>query len=149
MVYDSCLRIFNTMSEFKPITFDEEYTHKYWDGFRNFFVRQYTYLQRGFSLVNEAKNYILIFLGSLWTAKAITFFGFTINPNWVTIGAIVGFPCLIVIGRWDLFKASKSREFITNQHGTVTAYNSYNMSVKMVELQELILEELKKINQGD
>ena len=142
------------MSNFKPITFTEEYTQKYWEGSGNRFARFYTYLQKGFGLVNEAKNYILIIFGTYWTIKTMDWWIRT-NLSDMTlvtglgIGAIVGIGFLVLIGRWDLFKLSKAREFAMVQHGSVTQYGNYNMQVKALELQEEILKELKKINDNN
>ena len=137
------------MSDFKPITFTEEYTQKYWEGSGNRFARFYTYLQKGFGLVNEAKNYILIVFGTYWTIKTMDWWIETnLSDTTLAVGlgitAIVGIGFLVLIGRWDLFKLSKAREFAMVQHGSVTQYGNYNMQVKTIELQEEILKEIKK-----
>ena len=133
------------MSEYKKIDESSEMLRAYWEGPSNRFARYYTYLQRGFGLVNEAKNYFLIVFGSIWTAKYISFMGYTVSSNWVIFAGIIGLPVLLLAGRWDLFKLSKSREFATTQHGTVTKYNSYNMAVKQLEILEEVRELLKEI----
>lgn len=138
------------MSDFKPITFSEEYTQKYWDGSSNRFARYYTYLQRGFGLFNETKNYLLMLFGSYWTIKTADYWiNFGVSDTWLVTGlgilAIIGVGFLLMAGRWDLFKLSKAREFATTQHGSVTQYNSYNMAVKQIELLEEINKKLDKL----
>mgnify|MGYP001580363098 CR=1 FL=1 len=135
------------MSDFKPITFSEEYTQKYWDGSSNRFARYYTYLQRGFGLFNETKNYLLMLFGSYWTIKTADYWiNFGVSDTWLVTGlgilAIIGVGFLLMAGRWDLFKLSKAREFATTQHGSVTQYNSYNMAVFNIALMEAIAKKL-------
>lgn len=133
------------MLEFKPITFTEEYTQKYWEGPTNRFARYYIYLQRGFGLVNEAKNYAFIIFGSVLTVEFVDFFGYKISSWWIIVAGIIGIPILLLAGRWDLFKLSKAREFATVQHGSVTRYDSYNMTVRMIEQQDEIIKLLETI----
>lgn len=133
-------------SEFKKVTISDEYVEKYWTGRENIFIRQFSYLRSGFGLVNEAKNYFLIIFGTYWTARVIVIWGYTINPNWILLIGIVGVPFLVWIGRWELFKAGRAREYIIKQHGSVTQYQDHNMLVDQTEFQKQILEELKKLN---
>ena len=122
------------MDEIKPITFDGAFIDKYWDGPSNFLARQYAYLQRGFGIVNEAKNYFLIIFGSFWTAKAITIMGYSIDPRWTLVAGAIGLPTLIFVGRWQLFKAQKAIEVVSARHGSVTGYNGYNMQIEQTQL---------------
>ena len=138
------------MSEFKPITFSDEFILKYWDGAGNRIVRYQNYLQRGLMLFNEGKNYIFILFGLFWTTKATDWWlERNISDTWLILGlgilAVIGFIGLILVGRWHLFKASKATEVLNARHASITGYQSFNMTVKMVELQEEILKELKKI----
>lgn len=135
------------MSEFKPILFDEENLRKFWEGPSNRFARYYTYLQRGFGLFNETKNYILLLFGFYWTVKTADYWlNFEISDFWLIIGlivaAIIGLGILLLAGRWDMFKLSKAKEFATTQHGTVTQYQGFNMTVWNVVLLEAIAEKL-------
>lgn len=135
------------MSEFQPITFSEEYHQKYWAGFSNIIVRYHSYLQRGLGLFNEAKYYILAFFGSIFAAEVVEVYGYTIDSQWIVLMAILGLPALILIGRWDLFKASKAREFINAQHASITGYNAYNMTIRNIEQNDEIIDLLKKLNE--
>lgn len=142
------------MSEYKKIDDSAEYLREYWEGASNSFARYFTYLQRGFGLVNEAKNYFLIVFGTIWTAKYITFMGYTINSMWILVAGVTGLPMLLLAGRWDLFKLSKSKEFAVTQHGSVIKYSGYNMSVTNIEQNDRIIQQneetlilLKEINE--
>ncbi len=118
----------------RPITFTPEYIQKYWEGPQNIVVRYYAYLQRGFGLVNEAKNYIFIMFGSYWTVKSISLLGFSLDPAWIIVAGILGLPVLVFLGRWYLFKAQKSAEYINTQHGSLTGFNPYNMQILQIAL---------------
>ena len=135
------------MSDFKPITFSGETLRKFWDGPSNRFSRYYTYLQKGFGLFNETKNYILLLFGTYWTVKTSDhWISFGIHDGWLAISlgiaSIIGLGILLMAGRWDLFKLSKSREFAMVQHGSVTQYNQYNMQVFNIALMEAIAKKL-------
>ena len=144
------------MSQFKQIDLSSENLRKYWDGPSNVFARYYSYLQRGLGLFNETKNYLLLAFGTYWTVKTMDLWvnsGFSDNllVMGLLVSGVVGVVGLIFAGRWDLFKLSKAREFISAQHGSVTGYNSYNMTVLNTALMEAIaiklgvnVEELKK-----
>ena len=139
------------MSEFKPITFTEEYASKYWDGTSNTVVRYYAYLQRGFALFNETKNYLMLIFGVYWTAKSMEWWLATGYSNGfliivLGIAATFGIGVLLVAGRWHLFKASKSIEYITQINGSVTQYQGYNMAVRQLELLEEISKKLDSLS---
>jgi hypothetical protein len=134
--------------EFKPITFTSEYIQKFWDGPTNRLARYYTYLQRGLSIFNEAKNYLLLLFGSYWTIRTMDLwiklgYSDTALIIGVTICAIVGTVILIFLGRWELRKLSKTKDYAITTQGSVVGYDSYNMQVKQIELLENILKEMK------
>lgn len=137
------------IKEFKPITFSDEFILKYWDGTQNRIIRYQAYLRRGLALFNEHKNYILMLFGSYWTIKTADYWlALEISDGWLVLGlgvtALIGLFGLVLLGRWHLFKAQKSEEFISTQRGSVTGYGGYNMSVRSLELLNDILEESKK-----
>ena len=138
------------MSQFKPIEFNEETLRQYWEGSSNLFARCYVYLQRGLSLFNETKNYILMLFGTYWTVKTMDYWiGTGYSDGFLMAGlgliASVGIGFLILIGRWDLFRLSKAREFATTQHGTITKYDGFNMNVRNIEQNDEIIKLLKKL----
>lgn len=134
------------MSDFKPIEFDGEFKKQFWEGSSNTFVRYWVYLQKGFEVVNNAKNYFLIIFGSFWTAKVIEIFGYRFNPIWTLFAGLIGFPGLILIGRWLLHRAAKPQEFMTTHKATITGYQGFNMQVRQIKLLEEINRNLKKLN---
>ena len=134
--------------EFKQITFSEEYHQKYWAGFTNLLVRYYTYLDRGFGVFNQTKNYILMIFGTYWTIRTMEWWtGKGYSDGLLVLGvgaaAFIGIGFLIIIGRWHLFKAQKAIEFITTQKSTITGYNGYNMAIRQLEILEEINKKLK------
>ena len=130
------------MSEFKKITNTGSFIDEYWDGAINRLARFYAYLTRGFGLVNEAKNYFLIIFGSFWTAKAVTFMGYSLDPRWILVAGILGLPVLIIVGRWHVFRVSKAQQALTMKHESLTGIISYNISVMQLALLEGIAEKL-------
>ena len=137
------------MSQFKPITFDDEFVTKYWDGPTNKIVRWWIYLRGGLSLFNEWKNYLLLAFGSYWTIKTADFWiSIGISDTWLAVGVLIAMPLgivtLLFLGRWQLFKTTKPAEFITARHASITGYQGFNMTVRMVELLEEINNKLGK-----
>lgn len=133
--------------QFKQIDTSGETLRRYWEGPSNVFARYYTYMQRGLGLFNEMKNYLLLAFGTYWTVKTMSLWNKTGLSDSVLIMILailgaVGLVVLVLIGRWDLFKLSKAREFAQTQHGSVTGYASYNMGVINVALMEAIAKQL-------
>ena len=128
------------LKEFQRVQFDEKYARQYWEGPQNLFIRIYAYFREGVGLINEGK-YILAFLG-LGVFKSDILFQWWM----LTAGVIIGVPVLILVGRWDLYRANKARQFITTVHGSVTQWQGHNMAVEQTRMMAEILEELKKLN---
>lgn len=127
-------RMSHRIDEIKPI--DDKMAPLYWDGATNRFARYFAYMRRAIGLVNEAKYLLALFgLGVIKSDFVI--------PAWlITFGGLISVPVLIAIGRWHLFRVQKAEEFINNRHGSITGYNSYNMTIRMVELLEEISKKL-------
>lgn len=125
--------------EYEKIDSSTEILRRYWDGPTNMFSRYYTYFQRCLTLFNEGK-YLLGLIGlGIWKSTIVI-------PGWALIlGTIVGFPLMIAIGRWHLFRVQKATEFINAQHGSITGYNSYNMQIDNLNQNEEIIRLLKKL----
>ena len=122
--------------QFTKINGSEEFQRQYWEGFQNIFVRYYTYFREGLSLANEGK-YILGLLGLGIFKSDITF-----TWQMLSVGALIGVPVLCFIGRWNLFKGNKARQYITTQHGNIFQWQDHNMIVTQVELLEIIAKKL-------
>lgn len=88
-------------------------------------------MSRGLDLVNQAKYLIVGILG-LYAVLKLT------NPLWMAAMFVVSIPVLIVMGRWQLYKVSKTQEYVTVTTGTVLGYAGYNMTVRQIELLEAI-----------
>ena len=134
------------MEKFKFITFSEEFMQKYVEGSSNKFARYYNYLQRGFGLFNESKNYILMLFGTYWTIKTADFWiGFGISDTWLVVGlliaATIGMVVLLLMGRWDLYILSKAREALNAKDGSITQFKGFNMQVYLVTLFEAMAKE--------
>lgn len=122
---------------------------KYWIGRENFFIRQVTFLRSGLDLLNEAKNYILMLFGAYWTVRSMDWWLKTgLSELWllmfIGIGCVIGLVVLLLVGRWNMFRADKARSYISQQHASPTQYQGHNMQVVSVQLLEEILNQLKK-----
>ena len=141
------------MSKYPKVDLSAENLRKYWEGKTNFFNRYYIYLQRGLGLFNEIKNYLMLLFGTYWTVKTMDYWvnlGFSDVTLTIGLGiaAMVGVGFLILMGRWEMMKLSKSREFINQQKASITGYNSYNLSIDQYDILEEIRDLLKKNNPG-
>ena len=105
---------------------------EFWEGKTNILVRLWTYAKRGLDIVNDFKYLGAGIFASYYTLKLV-------NPIWMVMMFVVALPILILIGRWHLFRASKTQEFVTTVKGSVLGYDSFNIQVE-------ILEKLEEIN---
>ena len=128
--------------EFIKVDDSQDNLSRYWEGPSNRFARYFTYWQRGMGWLNEGRLYFYLIGGGLFTATYIEIFGFKIPVEFVILGAIVGIPIIIFIGRWDLFRLNKAREFISVQHGNITRFQGHNMNVTQTALMAAIAEKL-------
>lgn len=127
---------FKIASQFTKVDDSPEFLRMYWDGPENVFNRYFTYLREGVSLLNEGK-YLMGMLGLGILNSDIVF-------SWwmLLVGVLVGVPIVCFIGRWNIFRGNKSRQYISNQHGGVVQWQGHNMVVAQVELLELIARSL-------
>lgn len=125
------------MSEFKEIK--KDYCLKeYWEGRQNKMIRWWVYLMRGLTMCNEFK-YVLAAIISGYVILKLT------QPILMIIVGIASLPLLIILGRWQLRKASKVEQWIGVEHGSVLRWNSYNLQVKTLEMLEEISIKLDKL----
>ena len=113
----------------------EEYLPEYWEGRTNTVVRYWVYLNRGLDVANQLK-YVVAGILALYVILKFT------NPIWMAVMFIISLPILTFIGRWHLYKAAKSQEYITTIKGSVTGYSNYNAQVEIVVLLKQILAKL-------
>ena len=124
----------NLQMEFKPI---KEYLPEFWEGKTNQIVRLWVYLNRGLDVANQLK-YVVAGILALYVILKFT------NPVWIAVMFVVSLPILTFIGRWHLYKAAKSQEYITTIKGSVTGYGNYNLQIQIAELLEQILAKLNE-----
>lgn len=125
------------MSDFEPID-HEKSRIAYWTGRKNRIVRYWTYLERGFDLINKGRYFILAIFGVYIALKLI-------NPLWLVLMFIVGIPVMILIGRYYLHRVVKVQEWVNVTFGSVLGFNQYNIEVRQMELLEKQVELLEKI----
>lgn len=114
----------------------DEYVPSYWEGPKNILIRYYVYAQRGLSLINDFKYLV----AGIMAGYVILKFA---SPIWMLWIGLISLPILILIGRWQLHKVQKVSEWVGTQFGSVTKYNSYNMSIRQLEILEEILKILR------
>lgn len=119
------------MAELEKIEQIQKDLPQYWEGRENMLVRFYIYAQMGLNAVNNLK-YLVAAIIALYVVLKLT------NPMWMVAIGLVSIPCLIVLGRWQLYRVNKINEYVTQTKGTVLGYNSYNMQVRTIELLESI-----------
>ncbi len=129
------------MSDFKPIIFSGESMRKYWEGPSNKFSRYFTYIQGGFGLFNDVFKYIATAFTAYWTIRSADYWlALGISDLWLTLGMVIiffiGVGVLGLLGRWQLYKLSKAKEFATTKEGTINGFNAYNINVLQVALIE-------------
>lgn len=113
---------------------------KYWEGRENFIVRYYVYAKNGLNAVNDLK-YLVAGIVAFYVVLKLD------NPWWMLGIGLVSIPLLIVVGRWQLYRANKIQEYINTTRGSVLGYNGYNMQIDTLETLKLILSELQNKTQ--
>ena len=126
----------NQFKDFKKVDWTPEYLDQYWNGTENWLVRQWTYFFNGINVVNQGK-YLIGLLGLGIFKSDIVFTWYLL-----TLGVIIATPIITIVGRWDLFKATKARQFIQGQHGSITQFQSHNMNVTQTALLAALAEKL-------
>lgn len=112
----------------------EELKVKYWQGTKNKIIRLYFYSQKGLALFNEFRYLIMLIFG-VYVAMKLS------NPVWLFLMFIISVPALIAIGFVSVHYVGKVIDYLNVQFATHWSKYSF-------KLQEGILEELKKINNG-
>src|SRR3990167_8081502 len=91
---------------------------KYWEGRENYFIRYWTYMERGLSVFNQFKYYIALPYATYYT------FEFMKNTEWcalfwIPVMIIGGLPILIIVGRYQLHKINKTTEYVNTISGSI------------------------------
>lgn len=130
------------MSDFKPMNRDIE-RKNYWEGKENQLIRLWIYILRGLGAFNEFKYLVLLI------ASGVALLYARIPLKWVIIVGLIAIPIavagLVIVGRWQLRKASKVEQWVATEFGSVLKYNEYNMKVKQLGVLEEILKKLDNL----
>jgi len=101
-------------------------------GLKNVVVRLYFYCSRGMDLVNQFRNLFLLIFGVYFTFKLAA-------PVWLAVMFSVAVPGLILAGWVQVNHMAKTLNWLEVEYASHWTRYSF-------ELQEKILEELKRIN---
>jgi hypothetical protein len=112
----------------------DELKERYWSGNRNKVIRYYYYVRRGLELLNEFR-YLLMAIFGVYLAMKMS------NPILLIFMFLVSIPVLIVLGWLMVHHISKVIEWLNVEFSTYWGRYTY-------DLQEKILEELKRIREG-
>jgi hypothetical protein len=137
---EEIINLIKHMEKFEPIDRDKS-LKIYWEGNENKLIRLWLYTLRGLSMVNEFKYLVLLI------ASGVALLYARIPLKWVIIVGLIAIPValigLIIIGKWQLKKATKVEQWVSTELGSVLKYSEYNMKVRQLE----VLEEInKKLN---
>jgi len=123
--------------EFEKID-KKTFLNVYWAGKQNLLIRWWVYLLRGLEMANQFK-YVLAAIISGYVILKIT------DPIWMVIVGVSVIPPLIILGRWQLQKASKVDQYISTEYGNVLGWNQYNVMVETLNKLKEICEKLDKL----
>jgi len=122
-------------AEFEKID-KKTFLNTYWVGKQNLAIRWWVYLLRGLNMLNEFK-YVLAAIISGYVILKIT------EPIWMVIVGVSVVPPLIILGRWQLQRASKVEQYISTELGNVLKWKDYEVKVETLNKLNEILEEIK------
>jgi len=126
------------MDEFHKIE-TTQYKKVYWEGSQNRLIRWWIYLLKGLNMVNEFK-YVVATIIALY---AILHFH---TPVWMIIAGSACLPPLIILGRWNVKKASKVNQWIDTEFGNIIKWNDYNIKVETLNKLKEICDKLGELN---
>ncbi len=104
----------------------------HWHGTKNKVVRYYFYIQKGLALLNELR-YLIMGIFAIYMILKLD------NILLMPVMFFCSLPVLISLGWLDVHHMAKIMEFLNIKYST-------HYSKRNFEIQEEILEELKKIN---
>lgn len=112
---------------------------KYLKGRHNQFIRFYFYLESGMALLDQFRNMFLAVIALYFTLKLE-------NPLWMVVMIIPGMIIMTLLGRYNIHKLSKMKEWLGLRFSSHFAIRSFNYNQKQYELLEEIRDLLKKQN---
>lgn len=110
-----------------------EESRAYWDGANNKAVRYYFYIQRGLSVLNEARYLIMAIMAAYALLKMD-------NPWMMLVMFLVSLPILGLLGWLYTFKMAKTMDFLNVKFST-------HFSKYSIELQERQVKSLESIDE--
>lgn len=129
-----------TKLDYAPVTSGDEYKKQYWDGWENIFIRWFSYLTNGVNVANQWRYFIMILGGGVlvesWKGNI------DLSIGLLVVATIIGVPILAILGRWDMFRVTKARSYISTLHGNITQFQSHNMQVLQTRLITSIAEKM-------
>lgn len=111
------------------MTNDERNQH--WDGNANRVVRYYFYLQRGLSVLNEARYLVLAIMGTYALLKMD-------NPWMMLVMFLVSLPILGALGWLYTFKMAKTMDWLNVKFSTHFSKYSIELQERQVKAVESI-----------
>ena len=122
----------------------EELGNAYWEGRENYFIRYWTYLDRGLEVFNKFKYYI-----GFPIAVAAIFPFMKDHMVWVIGLTIIGLPVLIIVGRYQLHKVAKTTEYVNAISGSIFQFKPMELTIEQVQILKDIRELLKSKDETD
>jgi hypothetical protein len=113
---------------------------KYWEGKENFFIRYFTYMERGLGVFNQFKYYIALPFATYYTFEFMKAYG---SLFWIPLMIIGGLPILIIVGRYQLQKMNKTTDYVNTITGSIFQYKPMQMSIEQVKYLKEIRDELR------
>ena len=116
---------------------------KYWEGRENFFIRYFTYMERGLGVFNQFKYYIALPYATYYTFEFMKDYAGALF--WIPLMILGGLPILVIIGRYQLQKMNKTTEYVNTISGSIFQYKPMQLSIEQVQLLTEIRDSLKKL----
>lgn len=114
---------------------------KYWEGKENYFIRYWTYLQRGLEVFNQFKYYIALPYATYYTMEFMK--NSSVGALYWILGMIIGgLPILVIVGRYQLHKINKTTAYVNTIMGDIFQYKPMQLSIEQVQLLREIKESL-------
>ena len=109
---------------------------RYWDGHGNRFIRYYFYVNRGLTLLNEAR-YLILAVFALYAILKLN------NPVYMVVMFLVSLPVLGVLGWVFTHRMAKVMDFLNIKFSTHFTKYSIELQEKQNELIGEVVNELR------
>lgn len=109
---------------------------RYLEGRQNWLIRMYYYLENGLNILNEFRNLFLLIAAAYITLKLESY-------GWLIAMTIPSVVLLIFVGRYNVHRLSKMKEWLSIRFSTHFGIKNFNHTERQTQLLEEILAELK------